>query len=256
MVMRVALVTGGSRGIGRAVSIRLAERGYAVAVNYVRDAQAAAETVSQIERSGGVAKVFQANVGSYEECRLLVDQVLAHFGHVDALVNSAGIASRGLRVVDTDPDEPSKLFLTHAAGPHHLASLLVPQMRALPRADIVMISSAATDLPMVGGAPYMMAKAAQEALAKTLALEEKRAGIRVNIVAPGLTATDMGDRLATALGGSNAEDVGSAMPFGRVTRPFDIADTVAFLLSEKAAMITAQRIQVDGALDPAFFERA
>src|SRR5581483_6218200 len=169
------------------------------------------------------------------------------FGHIDILVNNAGIASRGGSVAKTDPAEVVRVIGTHAIGAHHLCRMLVPQMRQQERGDIVMISSVATRAMAGGGAPYNMAKAALEALAMTLANEEKTKGIRVNVVAPGLVDTEMGRRLVKgAMGVEDIRTLDAGMPFGRVTAPEDVADVVRFLVSNAGALLTGQRIYVDG----------
>jgi NAD(P)-dependent dehydrogenase (short-subunit alcohol dehydrogenase family) len=242
---RVALVTGASRGIGAAIALRLATDGFDVAVNYRRGEEAAAEVVAVAERAGARALAYRADVSSYEEDAAMVAQVVADFGRLDVLVCNAGIASRGNTVADTDPAEPARLLGVHAVGAHHLAALALPHLRRHDRSDVVVVSSIAAENPAAGGAPYMMAKVALEALARTLALEEGHNGVRVNIVAPGLTVTDMGDRLARAVTGApGAADLDSATPFGRVTRPEDVAAVVAFLASADASMVTGQRIEV------------
>jgi 3-oxoacyl-[acyl-carrier protein] reductase len=244
---RVALVTGGGRGIGRAISLGLAEDGADVAVNYRRDAESAAETVAAIESLGRRARAYPAAVDSYEEDRKMVEAVLGDFGHVDILVNNAGIASRGQSVKNTDPAELERVIRVHAFGPHHLCQLVIPSMRTRPRAHIIMISSVATLAMGAGGAPYNMGKAAMEALAFTLAREEKRHGIRVNIVAPGLVETEMGRRLVKATAGvDDLRQLDPSMPFGRVCQPEDVAAVVRFLCSEGAGYITGERICVHG----------
>ncbi|MBV8979389.1 MAG: SDR family oxidoreductase, partial [Acidimicrobiia bacterium] len=190
---------------------------------------------------------YQASVDSLEQDQAMVDGVLADFGHVDVLVNNAGIASRGQSVAKTDPDELARVVGTHALGAHHLCRMLVPQMRERERGDIVMISSVATRQMGAGGAPYNMGKAAMEALAMTLANEEKRHGIRVNVVAPALVETEMGRRLVKgALGVDDIHALDQSMPFGRVLTPDDIAGVVRFLVSDSGAFITGERIYVDG----------
>lgn len=246
---RVALVTGGGRGIGRAISVALAEDGADVAVNYRRDEDAARDAVAAIEKIGRRAGAYRASVDSYEECRAMVDAVLADFGYVDILVNNAGIASRGQSVADTDPEEFERVVRTHAFGPFHLCKLVLPSMRARPRGDVIMISSTATLVMGPYGAPYNMGKAAMEALAQTLAKEEVGYGIRVNIVAAGLTVTEMGRRLAKAILG--VDDIGAldaGAPFGRVGRAEDVADAVRFLVSDRAGYVSGQKICVDGGL--------
>ena len=244
---RVALVTGGGRGIGRAIALGLAEDGADVAVNYRRDEGAARETVQAIEALGRRAGAYRASVDSYEEDAAMAEAVLDAFGHVDILVNNAGQASRGLPVADTDPAELERVIRTHAFGPHHLAQLLLPSMREQPRGDVVMISSIATTYWGPGGAPYNMGKAAMEALAWTLAKEERRHGIHVNVVAPGLVETEMGRRLVKATRGvDDLRKLDAAMPFGHVCRPEEVADAVRFLVSERAGYVSGQKILVDG----------
>jgi len=244
---RVALVTGGGRGIGRAVALGLAEDGADVAVNYRRDEGSALETAAAIERLGRRARAFRASVDTWAEDQAMVEQVLAEFGHVDILVNNAGLASRGQSVADTDPAELERVVRTHAFAPHYLAKLLLPSMRTRPRGDIVMISSAATRFHAPNGAPYNMGKAAMESLAFTLAKEERRHGIRVNVVAPGLVETEMGRRLVRATQGiENLREIDRAMPFGHVCTPEEVADVVRFVVSDAARYVTGQRIYVDG----------
>ena len=244
---RVALVSGGGRGIGKAIALGLAADGADVAINYRRDEDAARETVGEIEGLGRKAAAYRASVDDVDEDQAMVDELLSTFGHVDILVNNAGIASRGGTVAKTDPAEVVRVIGTHAVGAHHLCRMLVPQMRQRERGDIVMISSIATKAMLGGGAPYNMAKAALEALALTLANEEKAKGIRVNIVAPGLVDTEMGRRLVKgAMGVEDIRTLDNTMPFGRVCSPEEVADVVRFLVSDAGALISGQRIYVDG----------
>ena len=244
---RVALVTGGGRGVGKGISLSLADAGASVAVNYRRDEESAAETVREIEALGGKAIAFSASVDDYEQNAQMVADIERDLGPVSILVNNAGIASRGRSVVDTDPEEMRRVVATHAFGPHYLAALTLPKMRTLGRGDIVMISSVATRSLGPNGAPYNMGKTAMEALAYTLAKEEREHGIRVNIVAPGLVDTDMGQRLIKAVQG--VEDIRSldqSMPFGRVCQPEDVANVVRFLVSDENSYLTGERLYCDG----------
>jgi 3-oxoacyl-[acyl-carrier protein] reductase len=247
---RVAIVTGGGRGIGRAISELLAAHGATVAVNYRKDADAAAETVAAITAAGGSAKAYAASVDEPDECQAMADAVINDFGRVDILVCNAGIASRGRAVADTDPAEMIRVVTTHAFGPHHMSRVVLPSMRTSGRGDIVMVSSMATTGYGANGAPYNMGKAAMEALARTLAKEERPNGIHVNIVAPGLVETDMGVRLARArTGRREMEDLRSMdaeSPFGRVCQPLDVANVVLWLCSDGAGYVTGQRIECNG----------
>ena len=247
---RVALVTGGGRGIGRGISVLLAAEGATVAVNYHRDADAAAATVDAIRTARSEAAAFQASVDDADACAAMIDAVITQFGGLDILVCNAGIASRGKSVAETDPAEMMRVMAAHAFGPHHLARLAIPHLRMRGRGDIVMISSVATSNYSANGAPYSMGKAAMEALAFTLAKEERPHGIHVNVVAPGLVETDMGVRLARSFTGNrDLEDLRSldaSAPFGRVCQPLDVANVVLWLCSEGAAYITGQRIVCNG----------
>jgi NAD(P)-dependent dehydrogenase (short-subunit alcohol dehydrogenase family) len=244
---RVALVTGASRGVGRAIALGLAADGASVAVNYRRDQQAAEEVVAQIAANGGRAAAYAASVDDFAQNAEMVEQIAADLGDVGILVNNAGIASRGRSVADTDPEELQRVIAVHALGPHYLAKLVLPGMRQQERGDIIMISSAATRSLGGNGAPYNMGKTAMEALAYTLAKEERGHGVRVNIVAPGLVETEMGKRLMKATAGvEDLRSLDASMPFGRVCQPDDVANVVRYLVSPANSYLTGERIYCDG----------
>lgn len=243
---RVALVTGAGRGIGRAIALQLARDGADVAINYSRSADAADELAAQITAMGRRAKTYRAAVERFEEDAAMIDAVVRDFGGLGILVNNAGIASRGLAVADTDPAEFERVLRVHAMAPHYLCKLAIPHLRKQSRGDIIMISSVATLAPAARGAPYSMGKAAMEALALTLAREEQPHGIRTNIVAPGLTVTDMGERLSKARWGvKDIHELDAKSAFGRVSTPQDVANVVAFLVSESAGYVNGQKINLN-----------
>ena len=225
----------------------LAADGATVAVNYRRDEGAARDTVEAIQGGGGNAGMYVASVDDFDQTATMVAMVEEELGPIGILVNNAGIASRGLSVVDTDPAELRRVVATHAFGSHYLAKLVVPGMRRLPRGDVVMISSTATRGLAANGAPYNMAKSAMESLAVTLSKEERRHGIRVNIVAPGLVETEMGRRLVKATAGvTDMRTLDATMPFGKVCQPEDVADVVRFLVSDSNSYITGEKVYCDG----------
>ncbi|MCP2340944.1 SDR family NAD(P)-dependent oxidoreductase [Actinomadura rupiterrae] len=244
---RVALVTGGSRGIGRAIALALAEDGATVAVAYRRDEDAARKTLAALAELGVEGRAYQASVDAPDDCDRLASAIAADFGRLDILVHSAGIASRGHSVADTDPAEVVRLMNVHAVGPHHLTRVLLPLLRGADRADVVFVSSVITGILPPFSAPYAMGKAAMEALARTLAKEERANGMHVNIVAPGLVDTDMGQRLVRAtMGVEDIHQQDAMSPYGHVCSPEEVASVVRFLVSDAASYLTDQRIVVDG----------
>jgi NAD(P)-dependent dehydrogenase (short-subunit alcohol dehydrogenase family) len=223
----------------------LAEDGADVAVNFRRDQESAEDVVAQVKAMGRRARAYRASVDSWDEDQAMVEGVVADLGPVDILVNNAGIASRGHSVADTEPAELERVIRAHALGPHHLCKLVLPGMRSRPRGDVVMISSSATAYMAANGAPYNMGKAAMEALAFTLAKEERAHGVRVNVVAPGLVETEMGRRLVRAMGVEDIATMHAGSPFGRVCQPSDVAAVVRFLVSDQAGYVSGQRIRLD-----------
>lgn len=244
---RVALITGGSRGVGRAISLALAADGADIGVIFRKDQDAANELVTKISSMGQRAVACQASVTDQDAIKEAVAKIDAELGTIGILVNNAGIASRGKTVADTDPDELLRVVSTHALASHYLSSLVIPKMRDLARGDIIMISSGATQGLGANGAPYNMAKCALEALAFTLAKEEIANGIRVNIVAPGLVETEMGARLVKATQGvDDLRTIDANMPFGHVCQPEEVANVVHFFVSERNTYMTGERVYVNG----------
>jgi NAD(P)-dependent dehydrogenase (short-subunit alcohol dehydrogenase family) len=244
---RAALITGGGRGIGREISLALASDGADVALSYRKDEAAARATVADIEALGRRAMALRASLDDPEGAEGLAQAVLDQFGPVDVLVHNAGIASRGFDVPHTETAEVERLFRTHALAAFVLCKHLVPPMRDRDRGDVIMISSVATSHLAANSAPYNMAKTALEALAMTVAKEERRNGIHVNVVAPGLVDTEMGRRLVK--GAMGVEEIGTLdarSPFGHVCRPEEVADVVRFLVGPGGGYVTGIKITVDG----------
>ncbi len=244
---RVAIVTGGNRGIGRGIALGLAQDGADIAVNYRQDVEGARETVADITALGAKAIAYQASVDDYEAVRGMVAQIANDFGCIDILVNNAGIASRGLAVADTDPAEFERVVRTHCFGTFYATREVIPHLRKRPRGDIIMISSAATRRWSANGAPYNVGKAGIEAIAEGVAKEERASNIRVNIVAPGIVETEMGRRLMKATRNvDDLRDIDADSPFGHVCQPEDVANVVRYLVSDLNTYVTGERIYVDG----------
>lgn len=247
---RKALVTGGSRGIGRAICLRLAAEGADVAVNYNGSEAAARETATEVEKLGRKAWVYQADVSQVAACNAMVERAIADMGQIDILINNAGIGSSGIgrpTLTEITPEQIDLVMGANLLGPMYLCKALVPHMRAADRSDVIMISSVAAQSmgPRMG--VYSISKAGVEALAHTLAKEEREHGMRVNIVAPGLVETDMGRKLISLLPGpDDMRERDKTAPFGFVCQPEDIAAAVAYLCSNEARYVTNQRITVSG----------
>jgi len=247
---RVALVTGGGRGIGKGIAQGLAEDGADIAIFFRKDEAAALDTVRIIEAMGRKARAYRAPVDDLCAVTAAMARIAEELGPVGILINNAGIASRGLSVADTDPAEIERVMRVHGFGAFYCSKLALPMMRAIGRGDIIMISSVASRDWPAGWVPYNMGKAALEALAYTLAQEERGNNIRVNIVAATLTASAMGSGLAKATLGVKADihELDAQMPFGRVSMPEDIGHVVRFLVSDANSYVSGERIYVDGAL--------
>jgi NAD(P)-dependent dehydrogenase (short-subunit alcohol dehydrogenase family) len=168
-------------------------------------------------------------------------------GPISILVNNAGVASSAESVADIKLAEVERIWRIHARGALRLCQLVLPAMREQARGDVVMVSSAATTSWTPNSVAYNIAKAGMEALAYTLAKEEVRHGIHVNVVAPGLVDTEMGERVVRALGGGlELGNIGHFGPFGRVCTAEDVAEVVLFFVSSGGGYLTGQRVQVDG----------
>lgn len=247
---RTALVTGASRGIGRASAVALARAGAKVGVNYRTGNSEAADVVDEISAEGGTAIAVQGDVSDADECEQMVRTVVESLGPIDILVNNAalGAASIGYpSIVDAELEQLDRVIRTNLWGPIHLSRLIAPMMRGAPRGDIIMVSSGAAQLARPNMGAYSISKAALETLAHTLALEERPHGTRVNVVSPGLVETEMGVRAAMQfLGTADTAELASKMPFGFICQPDDVANLIVFLCTEEARYITNQTIAING----------
>ncbi|KZE38190.1 beta-ketoacyl-ACP reductase [Bhargavaea cecembensis] len=238
-----AIVTGASRGIGRAIAIALAQEGAKVAVNFAGSEEKAAETVRMIEEAGGEAFAIRASVSNQEDVKQLVDGTMERFGAVDILVNNAGITKDNL-LMRMKEEEWDDVLSTNLKGVFLCTKAVARPMMKKRSGTIINLASVVGVAGNPGQANYVAAKAGVIGLTKTAAKELAARGIRVNSVAPGFITTDMTDKLP--------EDVKAAMlgqiPLGRLGDPEHVARAVVFLASEDSAYITGQTLHVDGGM--------
>ena len=234
---RVALVTGGGRGIGRAISLRLASDGFAVAVNYSQSAEAADEVVAEIIATGGRAVAVKADIADARQAQELVEQTTASLGAPTVLVNNAGM-NLAQSVRKQSPEDWDRVIAVNLSGPFYCTHAALPGMYEQGWGRIIFVgSSAGGRRPSVGTGAYGAAKAGLVTLGKALALEVARRGITANTVIPGFVETDI-----ISSGGSDAA--------GSLTRSWpkipaeSLASTVSFLASEEAAHISGEEIGV------------
>lgn len=238
-----AIVTGASRGIGRAISLALAEEGAKVAVNFAGSEDKASETVRMIEEAGGEAFAVRASVSSQEDVKRLVDETMERFGSVDILVNNAGITKDNL-LMRMKEEEWDDVLSTNLKGVFLCTKAVARPMMKKRSGTIVNLASVVGVAGNVGQANYVAAKAGVIGLTKTAAKELSARGIRVNSVAPGFIKTDMTDKLPEEV----KEGMLGQIPLGGFGDPEHVARAVVFLASEDSAYITGQTLHVDGGM--------
>lgn len=239
---KVALVTGGSRGIGRAIVVRLAQQGYDVAVNYHHGRDLAEELAEDLRRAGRSAAAFGADTAKPEEVDAMFRAVDAALGPVETLVNNAGLAPPSGLFQDVDDETWDRTFAVNVGGMRNTIRRALPHMLHEKRGSIVNISSIWGLRGASCEAAYAATKAAVAGLTRSLALELAPSCIRVNAVAPGCIDTDM----LRALGRETMEELAAQTPLGRLGTPEDVAAAAAFLAGEEASFITGQILIVDG----------
>lgn len=238
-----AIVTGASRGIGKAVAVKLASLGANIAVVYAGNAEKAAETVSEIEALGVKAKAYCCDVSSFDAAKELVAAVIEDFGGVDILVNNAGIVKDCL-VLSMKEEDFDKVINVNLKGTFNMIKNVYQHMMKKRRGRIINLSSVVGLNGNAGQANYAAAKAGIIGMTKSVAKELAARGVTVNAIAPGFIDTDM----TSALSDKSKEAILGAIPVKKMGNPNDIANAVAFLASDEAAYITGEVLRVDGGM--------
>ena len=240
---RTVLVTGSSRGLGRAMALEFGAQGYRVAVHFVQSRGPAEEVAEGIRQGGSEAHVFAGDVADAAACRSLVEAVVAEFGNLDVLVNNAGITRDTLALRMKD-DDWQAVIDTNLSSAFYLARAALRGMLRRHFGRVINISSVGGLMGNAGQANYVAAKAGVIGLTKALAREYARRGVTVNAVAPGFIESDMTAGVPEELKRRYLEQI----PAGRFGRPQEIAKAVAFLASDDAAYINGQTLVVDGGM--------
>ena len=237
---KTALVTGASRGIGRAIAIELAREGAKVAINYSSSDAKAKEVAEEINETGGTAIIYKADIGNSKEVRAMVENIAKEFTHLDILVNNAGITRDSLLPAMTD-EQFAQVIQTNLCGCFYCTSAAIPIMTRQSYGRIVNISSLNGQVPAIGQANYSASKGGLLAFTRTAAAELVNSGITVNAVCPGYTETDMVDAVPLAL----QTIIKGKIPMGRFAHAEEIAKAVLFLVAD-GDYITGQQINVNG----------
>ncbi len=239
---KIAIVTGASRGIGRATAVELARAGYYVVINYNSSEAAAEETLGQVQAAGSAGETRKFDVANAEETREAVAAIVGEHKRVDVLVNNAGVTADGLFMMMGD-EEWHKVINTTLHGFFNVTRPILKEMVRKKRGAIVSVSSISAMMPNRGQANYAAAKAGIIAASSSLAKEVARFGVRVNVVAPGPVETDMLNSMPM-----DPAMIKAVIPMARVGKPEEIARVIRFLCSEDASFVTGQVIIANGGM--------
>ncbi|MCW5622423.1 MAG: 3-oxoacyl-ACP reductase FabG [Burkholderiales bacterium] len=243
---KVALVTGGSRGIGAAIVQTLAQAGYAVAFSYRARKAEADELAAAMRAQGHDVLALACDVVQAEQTARLVSETVGKYGRIDALINNAGTHVPNVAFADLGDEDWARVIEVNLTAPFRLVRAVLPIMRKQGSGHIVNLSSNVTLRAPAGYGVYTVSKAGLDAFTKILAKEEGRHGIRVNGVGPGPIRTDMLQESFDAIGEARANAFLQSLTLGRMGEPHEIASVVAFLLSDAASYMTGQIVYVNG----------
>jgi len=240
---KIALLTGGTRGIGKAIAIELIKEGATVILNYSKDDLSAEETLKEIEALGGYAKLYKGDISNFEVCKAMVDFVISTFGKIDILINNAAVSFRGL-FMDFSDRNINDIFGINVLGTMYLSKEVIPYMLNKGKGNIINISSIWGEAGASCEVLYSSTKGAINLFTKSLAKELAPMGIRVNAIAPGAIDTEMNSFLSK----EEREELEEEIPFGRFGNPREVAQMVTFLCSDKCEYLTGQIIKIDGGM--------
>jgi len=242
-VNKVALVTGSSRGIGRAIAIELAKGGISVVINNDKDSQEGLEVMNEIKKTGQHAMYIQADVSDLNQVEKMVEKVINEFGRVDILINNAGI-TRDKMLENMDIDYWNRVISVNLTGAFNCTKSVIKYMKKQGNSKIINISSISAEIGNIGQSNYSAAKGGIISFTKTVAKEYAKYGITVNAVAPGFIKTKMLETIPEKV----IHKILNQIPLGRLGEPEEVAKLICFLVSDDANYITGQIININGGI--------
>lgn len=238
---KVALITGASRGIGRALAIEFAKQGASVIINYSADDEGAKETLEEVKKVNGYGVIVKGDISSFEKCNTIVEEVMKVMGRIDILINNAGISHIGL-FMDATEEEIEKIISTNLLGAMYLTKHVLKYMLPRKQGNIINISSMWGEVGASCEVLYSTTKGGLNLFTKALAKEAAPSNIRVNCIAPGVIDTKMN----SFLGEEEKKSLEEEIPLGRFGDPSEIGKLAVFLCSDDSSYITGQIIRADG----------
>lgn len=240
---KIALVTGASRGIGKAIAVELAKEGASVIINYSKDDAGAKNTLDEIIAVGGYAKLYKGDISNYNTCKDIINFVVTSFGKIDILINNAGISNIGL-FMDSSEEDIDNIMGINIIGAMYLSRLTLPHMISKGKGNIINISSIWGEVGASCEVIYSTSKGAINLFTKSLAKEVAPMGVRVNAIAPGVINTEMNSFLSE----EEKNDLKEEIPMGRFGETSEVGKLAVFLCSNSCSYLTGQIIKVDGGM--------